>query len=354
MTVQTTSTGEIVPRAKAQAAAVSAAGSLEALLARMAPEVARAVPSHCKPDRMMRIFLTALRTVPHLATCEPKSFLAAIVQAAQLGLEPNTPLGHAYLIPRRNRKLAAASRGKFERECTLLIGYKGHLDLAYRSGDVAQIQADVVKAGDFFEFEKGLSPILRHKPGDAPDRSKREVLYAYCIVRLVSGVSFFEVLPRAEIEARRARSSSPNDGPWVTDYEAMAKKSAWLALQNWVPKASEGSARMAVAANVDDSARSITAVADPEVLGILQRSGFEIEEIPEEEPVEQAAAQQPAAAEPVSEAVVVEDTAKAEVAEAQAEAPAEPRPPARVSRRDRALFALEGAHVDPTTGEIVG
>ena len=91
----------------------------------MEPEIAKALPSVITPERFTRITLSALSTTPKLAECSPKSFLGAMMTAAQLGVEPNTPLGQAYLIPFRNKGVL---------ECQFQLGYKGLIDLAYRSG----------------------------------------------------------------------------------------------------------------------------------------------------------------------------------------------------------------------------
>ena len=74
------------------------------------------------------------------------SFIAALMNAAQLGLEPNTPLGQAYLIPYKNKGIL---------ECQFQIGYKGMIDLAYRTGQVQMIQAQIVREHDFFEYQYG-------------------------------------------------------------------------------------------------------------------------------------------------------------------------------------------------------
>lgn len=69
------------------------------------------------PERFMRMALSAINNTPKLAECTQISFLAALMNAAQLGLEPNTPLGQAYLIPYNN---------KGTMECQFQIGYKGN------------------------------------------------------------------------------------------------------------------------------------------------------------------------------------------------------------------------------------
>ena len=115
----------------------------------MEGEIKRALPSVITPERFTRMVLSALSTNPKLAACTPKSFLGAMMSAAQLGLEPNTPLGQAYLIPYRNKGVD---------EVQFQIGYKGLVDLAYRSGEVEVVQAQTVYENDKFECEYGLEP----------------------------------------------------------------------------------------------------------------------------------------------------------------------------------------------------
>lgn len=108
------------------------------------PEIKKALPSVMTPERFTRIALSALNNTPALQQCTPMSFIAALLNAAQLGLEPNTPLGHAYLIPYKNKGVL---------ECQFQIGYKGLIDLSYRSGQVKSIQAQAVYQNDDFEYE---------------------------------------------------------------------------------------------------------------------------------------------------------------------------------------------------------
>lgn len=98
--------------------------SIAEMIKVMEPEIKRALPEVITPERFTRMALSALNTTPKLAECSHMSFLSALMNAAQLGLEPNTPLGQAYLIPYKN---------KSGLECQFQIGYKGLLDLAYRN-----------------------------------------------------------------------------------------------------------------------------------------------------------------------------------------------------------------------------
>lgn len=217
----------------------SPANSLAEMLMAQKDQIALAIPKHMTADRMLRISMTALRTTPKLSECTPASFLGCVMSAAQLGLEPNTPLGHAYLIPRKNKGVM---------ECTLMIGYQGMIDLARRSGKVRRIHAFVVREGDHFEWTLGLDPDIKHRP--AGNNSDKPVTHVYAAARLDGGDDVFAVLTRAEIEKRRKRGASGKgiSTPWDTDYDAMALKSAVRALWAFLPKSTE----MAMAVQVEE------------------------------------------------------------------------------------------------------
>ena len=131
--------------------------NMQLYIKQMQGEIKKALPSVITPERFTRIVLSALSTNPKLAQTTPQSFLAAMMTAAQLGVEPNTPLGQAYLIPYFNGKTRCS-------ECQFQLGYKGLIDLAYRSGEVSMIQAQVVYENDEFSFSFGLEPALKHVP----------------------------------------------------------------------------------------------------------------------------------------------------------------------------------------------
>ena len=189
--------------------------TLSDMVKAMMPEIRRALPTVITPERFTRIALSALNNTPALQQCTPMSFLAALMNAAQLGLEPNTPLGQAYLIPYKN---------KGSLECQFQIGYKGLIDLAYRNGQIQTIQAQAVYEHDFFEYEYGLEPRLVHKPAFS-DRG--EVIYFYAIFKTVNGGFGMAVMSTADMDLYAKTYSKAFDAsysPWKTDYESMAKK----------------------------------------------------------------------------------------------------------------------------------
>ena len=191
-------------------------------------QIAMALPRHMTPDRFARIAITAIRKVPKLMLCTPESVLSCLMSLSQYGLEPDGRRAH--LIPFENRKT-----GTFE--CTLIVDYKGLVELALRSGMVATLHADVVSAGDLFEYS--LGKIIGHTPwflrrdADKPtDPGKVYAVYATCENK--DGTTKSEVLSLSEVEKIRARSKSGNSGPWVTDWSEMAKKTAFKRLSKWL------------------------------------------------------------------------------------------------------------------------
>lgn len=204
--------------------------SIAELIKAMEPEIKKALPSVVTPERFTRMALSALNTTPKLQECSQMSFLAALMNAAQLGLEPNTPLGQAYLIPYKNH-------GKLE--CQFQIGYKGLLDMAYRNPDIQTIQAQAVYENDDFEYELGLDPKLVHKPA-LRDRGKMILVYA--LWKSVNGGFGFEVMSKEDIDnhaKRFSQSFGSSYSPWKTNYEEMAKKTVVKKVLKYAPIKSE-------------------------------------------------------------------------------------------------------------------
>ena len=191
--------------------------SIADLIRALEPEIKRALPSVLTPERFTRMALNALSNTPKLAECSQMSFIAALMNSAQLGLEPNTPLGQCYLIPFKNNKTK-------QLECQFQIGYKGMIDLVYRNDSVQTIQAQTVYSNDEFQYELGLNPKLHHKPA-INDRGEPVAFYSY--FKLENGGFGFEVMSREEvIEYANKYSQGINSSysPWKSCYEEMAKK----------------------------------------------------------------------------------------------------------------------------------
>lgn len=197
---------------------------------------------HMNPERLMRITANAIRTTPKLQQCEPLSFLGALMQCASLGLEPNTVMGHAYLIP-FDKSVKNNETGRWDKtpQVQLVIGYKGLIDLARRSGHITSISANIHYDDDeLWEYEEGTDAKLRHVPG--PQDGKP--LHAYAIAKFVEGGHAYVVLPWARVMKIRDGSqgwqsavkfNKKEGSPWFTHEEAMAKKTAIRALSKYLP-----------------------------------------------------------------------------------------------------------------------
>ena len=196
----------------------------------MSGEIAKALPQVMTPERFTRIALSAVSNTPKLGSCTPQSFLGAMMNAAQLGLEPNTPLGQAYLIPFENRKKGVT-------ECQFQIGYKGLIDLAYRSGEVKMIDAQTVYENDEFEYELGMDPVLKHKPART---NRGNPIYFYATFKLTNGGQGFQVMSIEDVQDHAKKySKTYNNGPWQTNFEEMAKKTVLKKLLKYAPLKTE-------------------------------------------------------------------------------------------------------------------
>ena len=192
----------------------------------MSGEIAKALPQVMTPERFTRIALSAVSNTPKLGNCTPQSFLGAMMNAAQLGLEPNTPLGQAYLIPFENRKKGIT-------ECQFQIGYKGLIDLAYRSGEVKMIDAQTVYENDEFEYELGMDPVLKHKPSRT---NRGNPIYFYATFKLTNGGQGFQVMSIEDVQEHAKKySKTYNNGPWQTNFEEMAKKTVLKRVLKYAP-----------------------------------------------------------------------------------------------------------------------
>lgn len=197
--------------------------TIQDLIERQRPAIERALPTHLDGDRFARIVLTELRRTPKLLECQPASLLAAMMLSAQLGLEPG-PLGLVYLVP-------------FKQEVTFILGYKGMIALAQRSGQLKDIVARTVHEGDEFTYSFGVKDHLHHVPARPSERGEPSCYYG--IARLIGGGTVMHVMYPEEIEAARKRSPSGRkmEGPWATDAQAMARKTVIRRMAPFLPVA---------------------------------------------------------------------------------------------------------------------
>ena len=191
-------------------------------------QLAAALPKFLDSDHFVRSAITEFRLNPALAECSVPSVLGYFMQAAACGLEPASMLGQCYPVPFRNKKTGM-------KECQFIIGFRGMLSIARRSGEIASVVAEVVHENDEFSIEYGMKPDLIHKP--CIDGDPGAFKGAYVVVRFKGeGIDpVIKYMPKSEIDKHRNRSKSSGDGPWVTDYEEMAKKTVFRSVFKWLP-----------------------------------------------------------------------------------------------------------------------
>lgn len=214
--------------------------NIEALLVKARPSWAALLPSHIKPDVMLRSVMAAVSKTPELIACDPGSIVMSVAQACALGLPPNTPLGLSYLVP-------------FKGTCQLIPGYRGLIRLAVQSGEVQSIESRVVYSRDAFEIHMGTDPRIDHSPSLEADRG--EMIGVYSVAKLKTGATTFEWMSIGEINAIRDRSKAKDDGPWRTDYAEMARKTVVRRHGKYLPCSEE---RFAQALQLQAAAESGT------------------------------------------------------------------------------------------------
>lgn len=204
--------------------------TFNSLLERMKPQLAAILPKHLTPERMLALARLAATKTPKLKDCTPLSLVDAIAHASRLGLEIGS---HAHLLPFKNGKT-----GQFE--AVMIPDYRGLIHLARSSGQVRHVDARLVFKGDEFDYQLGSDPWIKHKPKLGANRDDANLLYVYAIGHLSTGERVFdEPMTKAEVDAVRKRSRASENGPWVTDYQAMAKKTAVKRLAKFLPQTPE-------------------------------------------------------------------------------------------------------------------
>lgn len=222
-------------KAQISGKAVSAAkpNTIHGFMETYKSEIQRALPKHMTADRMARIALTEFRKTPALMKCDPATLFGAVIQCSQLGLEPGGTMGHAYLIPFENKKRGTT-------DVQFIIGYRGMLDLARRSGQIVSISAREVCQNDKFQYRYGIDETIEHIPAEG---TRGELTHVYAVAKLKDGGFQFEVLTRTQIEEIRNGSQgyktamrfSRTDTPWISHFSEMAKKTAIRRLFKYLP-----------------------------------------------------------------------------------------------------------------------
>lgn len=204
--------------------------------------LAEVATRHLTPEKLLRLVTSEIRRVPDLGKCSSQSLLLAVMNMARLGLEPGGALGHCYLVPFRDK-----DRGL---ECQLIIGWRGLVALARRSGVIRRLEAHPVHANDLFVCEFGTDPKLIHTPALAGERG--EIVAAYAVAQLADGAKQVEVMTRAEIDKVRASAKSRNSPAWSDWFSEMARKTVVRRLCKYLPLTAEAADPMREALEIDN------------------------------------------------------------------------------------------------------
>ena len=262
---------------------------MKVVLGKMMSEIATALPVHLKNNaaRYARQLITLHSSNPYLQRCSLGSQLGALMTAAALGLELSPQLGQCYIVP-------------YKSEAQFQLGYKGAIDLAMRSGRIARIYADVVYEKDKFKYSKGLHGELIHEDADEEDRGK--VRYVYALAEFTNGGYAFDVWTAARVEAHAKKFSQAykagRSTPWITDWDAMAKKTLILAIWKYLPISTD--LQQAYAA--EGTVKTISAQTDIDdekgVLDLMNAVDAEVEDVEALTPVSPVEKKQAPKAEP--------------------------------------------------------
>jgi recombination protein RecT len=240
------------------------------------------LPRHVDVDNYLAEIRYALGKNTDLLKCTPHSILGCIAQAAQLGLSPSGRLGSAYLIP-------------FKTECTLVVGYRGLIDLAVRGGEVVSIRANVVREKDTFVWDEGSEGKIVHRPylpTKDMEQNAGDVVAAYAVAQMRGGYTTFSVMTLRELNAIKGRSRGANSGrsPWTTDEAEMQKKTVTRRLIKYLPVSPEKAKDLARALEAEDEDASAYAAEEARAAGPVRgMAGLKNRLSPKEEAVEDAA-----------------------------------------------------------------
>ena len=208
-----------------QALAGQQSKTVSDMLTKYRAEFTKVIPKHLNPERIMRVAQAAIGRDRKLLACTPASLLRGVMQSAILGLEVGV-MGECYLVPFKNEGIL---------EATFIPGYQGLIKLAIQSRAVAAVQVGAVYPGDDFDYGLGSEPFVRHRPS-LKAKDPQTLVAVYCVCKLSSGEFQATIMGKEEVDLIRSRSRAKDSGPWVTDYEPMAIKTAIRRALKYVPK----------------------------------------------------------------------------------------------------------------------
>ena len=233
---------EIAKSVKRSKSVAKAGNDIYSLIKSREETFASILPAGNNVNRFVSSCLIAVRMNNKLQQCKPDSLIKAMMESARFGLEPNSPLGEAALVP-------------YGQKVEFMLQYRGLLKLAWNSGTIKSIDYDKVCAKDVFVYKKGFDSEFRHEPSMIEDRGNAYCYYAYA--EMVNGGRALNVMTKTDIikhMKQYSQASRSKSSPWVTDFDAMAIKTVIRQLvDKKLPKATtQESLLLQQAAHIDD------------------------------------------------------------------------------------------------------
>lgn len=214
-----------IDRSKAPAT-VSSTGDLKAYLTKdhVKQAILDVIHKEMTLDRLYRLCLLAANRKPKILKCTLTSIVQAMMDAAQLGLDPSGTTGEAWLIPYGN-------------QLTFQAGYKGLAKIALRHPDVLSIEAHVIHANDEIDFQRGTDERFIHRPCILEDPGPPVAVYSKAI--LVGGLQRYETMRWSEVEHTRDTSGNANSLGWKSYPEEMGRKTVLIRHCKQLPQPDE-------------------------------------------------------------------------------------------------------------------
>nr|DAL14517.1 MAG TPA_asm: RecT protein [Caudoviricetes sp.] len=207
--------------------------TLENFLEVMRPSLEKVLPAFITPEKITRVVVGEYRQSDDLKQCSFESIGAALLKAAEIGLQPSSTLGHCYILPFNNKQ----NDGTWGKEAQLVIGYKGYIVLAQRSG--IKLHAREVCENDYFDYMEGTDSYLHHKP---LLNGRGKVIAYYAIATDRAGDTRFSLMGKEAIEKHAKANSKSFDkksgsfrGPWAKHFDSMAKKTVIKDHMTFIP-----------------------------------------------------------------------------------------------------------------------
>ena len=227
------------------------------MLAKSKPRIEVQLPrgAYFDADRLLAVMTGELIKCPKLLDCTPQSIGGAVMLASRLGLEPDSALGHFYIIP-------------YGKMAQVIIGYRGMLELAMRSPDVKSVYAQEVYAGDTFSVLLGTEKRITHIP--SLEGGKRDLVAVYAVAEYMNGSKEMEVMSKHDVDRIRSSSKSGNSAPWSAHYGAMARKTVLRRICKLIPRAIDAQRAAAIEEAIE--------VGASEASDFMDVSGFSIVE----------------------------------------------------------------------------